>query len=427
MRKNYLVFIFCMMPCVLLTAQDIMQRPLRSVPAAAVSLPVNINVFEPAHNSLLTEYALNQPVTQRYIAQYTSPHGIAALNAALERGKYYIPFIMEEISRRGLPPELAWLPIIESDYVITARSRSGAAGLWQFMLNSISGYNMRVTDTLDERRDFIKSTRGALQKLTNEYRSLGCWELTLAAYNSGFNAVTRAVQNSGTRDYWELCGRNLLSAETASFVPKLIAAAYVISQPRRFAVNVWNEKFEWQTIELSRQVSIDIIADEADIERSLMRLLNAELLYGISPAGSGYLLKVPAAKTDAVASILEREDILLIRYHYHVVRSGDTLWSMSRHYGASLDMIEQHNPGISGRYLRIGETVIIPALNDTAPPERKVTAVSYNGTHVVQKGETFWSLSRLYGVDPQDLAEANGMRLDQILHEGRTLRVPIIQ
>ena len=401
-------------------------RPMRAIPSAAASIQANPSIFIPAENSLLTEKALSQPLTQRYIAQYTSPHGIATLNEALERGKYYIPFILEEVARRGLPPELAWLPIIESGFVITARSRSGAVGLWQFMLNSISGYNMRVNDTLDERRDFIRSTTGALQKLTNEHRSLNNWELTLAAYNSGFNAVTRAMNSSGISDYWELCGRNLLSAETVHFVPKLIAVAYVVSQPRRFGLNAWDEKFEWQTISLTRQVSLDIIADEVGIERSVMRLLNAELLYGISPAGLSYQLKVPAQSRDFIISVLEREDIKLIRYHYHVVRSGDTLWSMSRHYGTTLNIIEQHNPGISNRFLKIGETVIIPAYNDVAAPERVISNLSFNGTHTVQRGETFWSLSRLYGVDPQDLAEANGMRLDQILHEGRTLRVPII-
>jgi len=411
-----------------LGAQDEPQRPVRTIPGAALNIQTNsLGDFQPAANSLLTENAIRQPLTQRYITQFTSPNGIRTLNAALERGRYYLPFIMEEIARRGLPPELAYLPFIESNFVITARSRSGAVGLWQFMLNSISGYNMRVTDTLDERRDFIKSTMGALQKLSNEYRSLGDWELTLAAYNSGFNAITRAVQNTGINDYWELCGRNQLRAETVDFVPKLIAAAYVVSQPRRFGVNVWNKKFEWETISLARQVSVDIIAEETGIERSVMRLLNAELLQGISPAGLSYQLKVPAESKSLVESVLEREDIKLIRYHYHIVRSGDTLWSMSRHYGASLNMIEQHNPGISGRYLRIGETVIIPALNDVSPPERIASNLSYNGAHVVQKGETFWSLSRLYGIDPQDLADANGMRLDQILNEGRTLRVPIIQ
>ena len=380
-----------------------------------------------AENSLLTDKALDQALTRRFIAQYANRSNIAALNATLQRGNIYLPFIKEEIERRGLPPELLYLPIIESDFVVTALSRSGAAGLWQFMLNSISPYNMRVTDLLDERRDFIKSTRGALQKLEDEYRRLGCWELTLAGYNAGINTITRAIQSTGVDDYWELSRRNRLPAETINFVPRLIAVSYIMAQPRRFGINVWHSKFEWAAIPLQRQVSVDIIAEESGIERSLMRRLNAELVYGITPADAGHLLKIPASHLETVNGVLAREDLQLIRYYYHVVRSGDTVWSMSRHYGTSIAMIEQHNPGITNRYLRIGETVVIPALNEAVSPPRPAAPLNLSGSHVVQGGESFWSISRLYSVDPQDLAEANGMLLNQILHEGRTLRVPIIE
>jgi len=421
---------------------EVFERPLRSSRPDA-SLPVqslsSSFQFEPAHNSLLTQKALEQPLTQHYIAQYSSPSGIAMLNAVLDRASIYMPFIREEVTQRGLPPELIYLPIIESGFQITARSRSGAMGLWQFMMNSISPYGMKVSDLVDERRDFIKSTKGALQKLEDEHRRLGCWKLTLAAYNSGLGAVTRAIQRTGRNDYWELSSRRDLRPETINFVPRLIAVSYVVSQPRRFGLNVWHERFEWIDIPLQRQVSIDIIADEAGIDRALMRRLNAELIHGITPLDSNHRLKIPAEYMELVTEILEREDLRLIRYHYHVVRQGDTLWSMSRNYGTSVAMIEQHNPGISRRYLRLGETVVIPALTgagsgsaaQTAAPQRSAAAAPSvqrtPGMHVVQRGETFWSLSRRYGTTPQALAEANGMQLTDILNTGRTLRVPIIE
>ena len=415
--------------CTVLSSQInlfLTSNPPFPVPHSPLSAPVS-NVTRRAANSLITDRALEQALTQRFITQYTTAQGIANLNATLERGSIYLPFIREEVARRGLPPELVYLPVIESGFVITALSRSGAVGLWQFMLNSISPYNMRVTDLLDERRDFIKSTRGALQKLEDEYNRLGDWELTLAAYNAGLNAVTRALQSGGINDYWELSGRNLLRPETVNFVPRIIAVSYVLSQPRRFGINVWQEKFEWAAIPLERQVSVDIISNETGLNRDLLRRLNAELLHGITPAGMGHLLKVPSSHLEIVNNLLKREDIQLIRFYYHVVRQGDTLWGMSRYYGTTINMIEQHNPGITNRYLRIGETVIIPAFSEVSLPARPPVNQSFDGTHVVQQGESFWSISRLYGVDPQTLAESNSMRLDQILHIGRTLRVPIME
>jgi membrane-bound lytic murein transglycosylase D len=345
----------------------------------------------------------------------------------MERAHIFMPFIREEIAKRNLPPELAYLPVIESSFVITARSRAGAVGLWQFMMNSISPFDINVNEFVDERRDFIKSTRGALQKLDDNYRALGCWKLALAAYNCGLGFTTRAIQRTGIRDYWELSRINEFRQETVHYVPKMIAAVYVLSQPRRFGINVWHEPFEWTSIPLERQISLDILANEAGIDRALLRVLNAELLHGISPADPNYQLVIPSAYFEQVALVLEREDLQLIRYYYHTVRQGDTLWSMSRNYGTSLNTIEQHNPGISNRYLRIGETVIIPAFTDVTLPARPEVTHNFNGRHIVISGDTLWSLGRRYGVDPQVLAEANGMTIDQILREGRTLNVPILE
>ena len=399
----------------------------RSAPSPQPIVPGPQPIIPPAYFQLLNEDAINQPLTQHYIAQYTTARGIATLNAIMDRAGLYLPYIKEEVARRRLPPELAYLPVIESGFLITARSKSGAMGLWQFMMNSISPFNIKVNDLIDERRDIIKSTNGALLKLENEYNSLGCWKLTLAAYNSGFYAVTRTIQRTGNNDYWELSEQNELRQETIHFVPKLIAVVYVLSQPRRFGINVWQEKIKWEAITLDRQVSLDVIAEEAGIQRDLLRRLNAELLHGISPADKNYRLKIPVSHIEKVTEVLNREDLRLIRYHYHVVRSGDTVWSMSRRYGASMAVIEQHNLGITSRPLRIGETIIIPAYGSAPLPTlTPASPRNFPGNHIVQKGETFWSLSRLYSVDPQDLAEANGMQLNQILREGRTLKVPII-
>jgi len=412
-------------------AQDFGGRPLRGgqtfeqkTEPAQYIIPASLS-----SSLIVTSQAMEQALTRYYIELYSSPGGIANLNAALERGNIFLPFIREEIHRRNLPPELAYLPVVESAFLSTARSRSGAVGLWQFMMNSISPFDMKVTEMIDERRDFIKSTRGALQKLEDNYRTLGNWHLALAAYNCGLGAATRVTQRTGIRDYWELSRRNEFRQETLHYVPKLTAVAFVLSQPRRFGINIWRGHFEWASVPLRRQVSLDALAEEAGIDRDLLGDLNAELLRGISPADSGYRLKVPLSQLQKITGILEREDIRLIRYYNHVVRQGDTLWSISRHYGAPLNMIEQQNPGITNRYLRIGETVIIPASGDAAPPPapRPSAAAVLNGDHVVRRGETFWSLGIRYGIDPQDLAEANGMLLNQILHEGRAIKVPIIE
>jgi membrane-bound lytic murein transglycosylase D len=379
--------------------------------------------------------ALENELTQRYIRQYTSPGGISWLNGVLARGSVYIPFIQEEIARRNLPPELAWLPVIESGFQSTAKSKSGAVGLWQFMMNSIGPFNMKVNDLLDERRDFQKSTRGALQKLEENYRFFGSWPMALAAYNTGLGGVNRIIQKTGIRDYWALCEKKEFRTETIHYVPKFLAVAYIISQPRRFGIEFWPEAIEWSPIPVGKQVALDILAAETGIDPELLRKGNQELIYGITPQDQSYRLKVPASALPLVTELLEREDLKLLEYYRYVVKYGDTLSALSRHYGVSLELIGRHNPGILNRYLKIGETIIVPAFKETGPyagaraggaggsgPD----ALSFGGTHLVKRGETLWSLALAYDVDPEVLAEANGMELNQILPEGKSLKVPII-
>ena len=427
--KNCLIVLLLAINCISAQTQE---RPVRAVQteyqAAADGSPAPALVYP-----LLTEENLDRELTQRYIQQYSSPGGLAWLRAVLKQGSIYIPYIREEIRKRNLPPELLYLPVIESGYLPGAKSKSGAVGIWQFMMNSISPFGMKVNDMIDERRDFQKSTASALQKLQENYSTLGNWPMALAAYNAGLGAVNRIAQRTGSRDYWLLSEKKELRPETVHYVPKLIAAAWILSQPRRFGIDFWPENPAWQTIPVGRQVSIAIIADDTGINRDLLRRGNTELLYGITPPDNSYRLKVPSADVPLVTGILQREDLKLIRYYRYIIKYGDTLSALARYYGVTLAMIEQQNPGISNRYLKQGETIIIPAISDVEPyPGKAASAVkesdvlTFNGIHLVKKGETLWSLSLAYSVDPELLAQANGMELNQTLPVGKVLKVPII-
>jgi membrane-bound lytic murein transglycosylase D len=353
----------------------------------------------------------------------------------VNNGGLYLPFIRDEIARRNLPPELAYLPVIESGFVGTARSRSGAVGLWQFMMNSIPRW-MKVNDLVDERRDFRKATVAALDKLEENYRILGNWPLALAAYNAGLGAVSRAVQRGRTSDYWTLCTRNELKAETIHFVPKFLAVSYIIARSREFGLDYWPETVAWTTVKPARQASLDLIASEAGADRNVLYRLNHELIHGITPPDKDYELKVPVSHADVIAGVLEREDARLLLYYRYQVRYGDTLSALSRHYGVPIDLIERHNPGILRRHLQIGEILVIPAYRETTPytgspppaPAPQLTATGpFEGTHVVERGDTLWSIAGRYGVDPQVLAAQNNMRFSDILSIGKVLKVPIIE
>jgi membrane-bound lytic murein transglycosylase D len=403
--------------------------PRQDHPALRGELPPAYQDVSVPSASLFTPGSLENSLTMRYIAQYSSPQGLAWLKAVMERGSPYLAFIRQEIEERKLPPELIYLPVIESQFLAGAVSRSGAAGLWQFMKNSIGPFDMKVNDWMDERRDFWKSTQGALRKLEDNYRSLGDWALALAAYNAGLGAVSRVMQSSGIRDYWLLSEKNLLKSETLHYVPKLLAVAHILSNPRRFGLDpLWPQDPHWVRVAAERSADLNILAAEAGVESETLKNANRELTFNVTPPGVNYYLKVPAADAEKVRAVLERKDIQLIKYYFHNIRSGDTLSALALHYGIAVNQILEANPGVQARYLKIGARLLIPAFKDAQPyrgSETRTEGLVFAGNHLVKKGETLWSIALAYDVDPEVLAEVNGMTLNDILREGRSLKTPI--
>ena len=379
--------------------------------------------------TLLNPVSLDKPLTQQYIRQYSGPGGLSWLSAVMERGGPYLAFIRKEIAERGLPEELVYLPVIESGFLASAVSSSGAAGLWQFMRNSIAPFDMKVNDWVDERRDFWKSTQGALRKLEENYRYFGDWPLALAAYNAGLGAINRIVQQNGIKDYWLLSEKKLLKTETIHYVPKLLAVAQILSNQRQYGVEInWPPDPEWERIAVKRSASLIVLAEAAGVDSGELIRANRELLYNITPPDQNYLLKVQKKDVPKITAVLARDDIQLLRYYIHTIGSGDTLLALALHYGVKVEQIQSANPGIQERYLRIGSRLMIPALKEAGPYERPVIVrenLAFDGTHLVKKGETLWSIALAYDVDPEALAEANGMGLQDILREGRTLKTPI--
>lgn len=367
---------------------------------------------------------------------YLTPDGKKWLAAIMDRAKPFLPYIEERVRFYGLPDELAFLPVIESEFSPRNVSKSGASGLWQFMRNSISGYGMKIDDWVDERRDFMKSTDGALRKLADNYSYFGDWAIAIAAYNCGDGAMAHAIAaarraGAANPDYWDLRKRGLLNAETASYVPKFLAVASILRYPGRNGLaQTWEDSASWEAIAPGRPVDLKLLSDLAGVPLDLLRDANPELRYGVTPPGPGYALKVPSASAAAIRAVIGDPTRKLVRYYLHTVRSGDTLSGIARRYDAPLPAILDSNPGLKPDRIYLGQTIVVPALRDAPPPEPETAAddaPNFSSSYVVAKGDTLWSISLRYEVQPELLAERNGLVLSSVIREGMALRVPILK
>jgi membrane-bound lytic murein transglycosylase D len=378
-------------------------------------------------------YGLDKPLTETYIKRYSNPSGLKWISSVMKNAEPYLSFIRNEVERRGIPPELLYLPIVESGYTGKARSSSGAAGLWQFMRNSVKPY-MTINEYVDERLDFWKSTHGALSKLEENYRAYDDWALSLAAYNSGSGAINRLVKQTDVKNYWILAEKRHLKNESIQYVPKLLAISWIVSNPRKFGLDIsWKPvRIEWVRLPVERQTDLRALAEYAGIDKDELIKMNSELHSYVTPP-SAYMLKVRKSDVETVAAVLNNEEIKLVHSYFYSIKSGDTLSALAEHYGVSVNQILSQNPGITPERLAIGATINIPAIKAKDPyigqemaasVEEKTQSGQPSGVWTVRKGDTLWSIARRHGTSVETLAKTNGILLSDTLKIGIQLKVP---
>lgn len=384
----------------------------------------------PGIHSLNPALLADIPEVEAQLVHYATPAGLAYLNRVLQRGEPYLPFIHGVVRELELPWELAFLPIIESAFRHDAVSRSGAVGLWQFMQNSVAPYDLRINDWLDERRDFHKASYGALRKLATNYSLLGDWLLAIGAYNCGLGCMQRAMAAADSRDFWTLARGGYLPRETVSYVPRFLAVAHYASYPGRYGLPQSWEGRRWRLVAVPGPVNLHRLAELSGVPVAELHRYNSELNQPVTPPLlDGYMLKIEAPYADKVEEALKTSVIELVDLETHIIRRGDTIYALARHYGVGSDLIMEFNPGLNPRRLTVGSRVRIPLMRKMPPfrgdvPRREPVVYERSVEYEVRRGDTLSSIAREYRTSPEDLAHNNQIALNDLLIPGVRLRVP---
>ncbi len=275
------------------------------------------------------------------------------LKRVFERSRRYLHHIVEELEKRGMPTELALLPIVESSYNPLAYSSARALGMWQFIPSTGKTYKLQQNAWFDQRRDIVASTSAALDYLQTIYEMHGDWHLALASYNWGENAVGRAVAKNQAKglptDYRHL----KMPAETSYYVPKLQAIKNIIAQPQLFGISldpIPNRPY-FATVERSGNMDIALAARLAEIPVEEFIALNPAYSRPVMPDVANSPLVLPANKVQTFLENLQQHEAAdkpLSAWLTHNLKKGEKLDAVAKRYGISPVRLKQLN-GINAK------------------------------------------------------------------------------
>jgi membrane-bound lytic murein transglycosylase D len=307
---------------------------------------------------------VEHPKVRHYIQHYTTT-AKSQMQTLLGRSGKFMPMISKALSEEGLPEELGYLALVESELMVSATSPVGAVGLWQFVPATARQYGLRIDDWVDERRDPIKSTRAAAAYLKELHSYYGRWFLVTAAYNAGPGTINKALQTSKASDFWGMKQKDQLSQETLNFVPKFVAVALIANDPNKYGFNNirYEEALEFDEVDAEGLLKISALAEMAESDAATIRELNPALLKNLTPPGEkGYSVRVPVGKAlvfakanNMLKGVIETESAKVVT---HEVKRGETLFSIARRYGQAVTTLMQLN-GLTTPRLHIGQQIKI--------------------------------------------------------------------
>jgi membrane-bound lytic murein transglycosylase D len=348
---------------------------------------------------------------------------------AYQRSGKYRPLIVSMLKAAGIPVELSWLPLIESGFKVNALSKARALGLWQFIPSTGYKFGLNRDTYIDERIDPIKSTKAAIAYLKELHQIFGDWSTVLAAYNCGEGQVLKVIRTQNINyldNFWDLYER--LPQETARYVPRFMAALYIINNPKKYgldAVSV-DEPLQYETVTVSKQIHLKNIAKAIGVPEQTLCELNPELRYKILPQEK-YSLRIPKGKEDVLLASLDSLPISYPprpAYVYHRIRQGESLSSIAERYHTSIRKIMWANNMHRSSYIVAGKKLKIPLgrMISYTPPTNKENNTNLPSRHVVHSGDSLWIIAKRYGTTTKKIQELNNLSTVR-LHIGQVLKI----
>jgi membrane-bound lytic murein transglycosylase D len=358
----------------------------------------------------------------------------------LERSQKYLFHIVEEVEKRGMPTEIALLPMIESAYNPQAYSRSHASGIWQFVPATGKDYGLKQNYWTDKRRDVTAATNAALNYLQKLHGMFGSWDLALAAYNAGEGTVSRAIERNRKQglptDYQHL----RLPDETKNYVPKLQAIKNIIFKPDDFGlslVDIPNQPYFTRVL-APKQIDAKLAAELAEVSFEEFSALNPSYNRPVIVSNNEvHQLLLPTWAAEKFKENLANYDKPLTNWKTYSAKRGERIDYIAKKFNIEASELREVNNLSSKKEILTSRPLLVPTNQDDANQSNLddgIQLASFNTnvesepkrtktiTYKVKRGDTATSLASRFNVDVSHLLSFNGIRASQ-LKAGQMIKI----
>lgn len=368
----------------------------------------------------------------------------------VQRSQKYLYHIVEEVQKRGMPTEIALLPMVESAFNPKANSTSRASGIWQFIPSTGKNFGLKQDWWVDNRRGVTAATDAALTYLQKLHGMFGTWDLALAAYNAGEGTVQRAInrnRNKGLPTDYESLN---LPQETRNYVPKLQAIKNIMSNPEQYGLKIDSipNRPYFTKVNAPQQIDVHLAAKLAEISFDEFSALNPEYNRPVATArGNVHEILLPVSASQTFADNLSNYDKPLVSWQAYHAKRGERMDHIANKFGINVAQLREANGMSAGYKVASASTMLVPSniasdadgnpdaqvdsdTIDTASLENNNLSTTSEETdsskrqviHKVRKGENIAQVAKKYGVNAKELMAQNGLKSGK-LQAGQIIKV----
>jgi membrane-bound lytic murein transglycosylase D len=326
-----------------------------------------------------------------------------AFNSIVANGERYLFYITEEVERRGVPMEIALLPIIESAYDPLIKSNSQTAGLWQFIPETgrILGLEQNVWH--DDRRDIVASTQAALDYLQYLYQKFDNWKLALAAYNLGEGTVSKIlakhIHKGRSVNFYDVN----LPVEVKHYVYKILAIKDIVVNAKKYGIqlrSIPNRPY-FDTVKIHEHIDIPLVTRLANISEVEFTALNpAYNRYVIKVSNEPRTLLIPKEKKEILVRNLETYQDPRISWQFYRVKKGEKISEIATRHETTVKQLQTINGIARNRNLTLGQKILVPQIvagnQITRSPWERQIQRNQSVVYVVKKGDTLYEIAKRY-------------------------------